>query len=212
MITKHLILNVLTKISARPQATHLLTAIFLFMNIAAINSTFAATDTYKIDTKGAHASIKFKIKHLGYSWLYGRFDTFDGTLMLDEKAPENSTIEVTINTSSINSNHAERDKHLKGSDFLDVKKYPNATFKSTSVSKSGDNTGTIKGELTLHGVTKTIEIPVTHIGGGSDPWGGYRQGFSGSTTLTLKDYGIDFNLGPASTQVELILDIEAIKQ
>ena len=67
-------------------------------------------------------------------------------------------------------------------------------------------------ELTLHGITKTIEIPVTHIGGGNDPCGGYRHGFSGSATLTLKDYGIDYNLGPASTQVELILDIEAIKQ
>lgn len=190
----------------------LLTAIFLFINIAAISNTYAATDTYKIDTKGAHASIKFKIKHLGYSWLYGRFDTFDGTLMLDEKAPENAKIEVSIDTSSINSNHAERDKHLKGTDFLDVKKYPSASFKSTSVSISGDNTGVLKGNLTLHGVTKSIEIPVTHIGGGNDPWGGYRHGFSGSTTLTLKDYGIDFNLGPASTQVELILDIETIKQ
>ena len=189
-----------------------LTAALLFVCVTATSSTFAATDTYKIDTKGAHASIKFKIKHLGYSWLYGRFDTFDGTLMLDEKAPENSKIEVSIDTASINSNHAERDKHLKGTDFLNVKKYPKSTFKSTSVSVSGDNTGTIKGNLTLHGVTKAIEIPVTHIGGGNDPWGGYRHGFSGSTTLTLKDYGIDFNLGPASTQVELILDIEAIKQ
>lgn len=189
-----------------------LIAIFLFTSVVTTSTTFAGADTYKIDTKGAHASIKFKIKHLGYSWLYGRFDTFDGTLMLDEKKPENSTIEVTIDTASINSNHAERDKHLKSPDFLNVTKYPNATFKSTSVSQSGDTTGMIKGELTLHGVTKTIEIPVTHIGGGKDPWGGYRHGFSGSTTLTLKDYGIDFNLGPASTQVELMLDIEAIKQ
>ena len=189
-----------------------LTATLLFASVMTTSNTFAATDTYKIDTKGAHASIKFKIKHLGYSWLYGRFDKFDGTLMLDEKAPENSTIEVSIDTSSVNSNHAERDKHLKSPDFLNVKKYPDATFKSTSVNITGDNTGVLKGNLTLHGVTKTIEIPVTHIGGGSDPWGGYRHGFSGSTTLTLKDYGIDFNLGPASTQVELILDIEAIKQ
>ena len=199
-------------IKSRLTHIHFLTAIFLFISATTTSSVFAATDTYKIDTEGAHASIKFKIKHLGYSWLYGRFDTFDGTLMLDEKAPKNSSIEVSIDTSSINSNHAERDKHLKGSDFLNVKKYPNATFKSTSVSISGDNTGVLKGNLTLHGVTKAIEIPVTHIGGGKDPWGGYRHGFSGSTTLTLKDYGIDFNLGPASTQVELILDIEAIKQ
>ncbi|MBV1920172.1 MAG: YceI family protein, partial [Pseudomonadales bacterium] len=94
----------------------------LFVCVTTTSTTFAATDTYKIDTKGAHASIKFKIKHLGYSWLYGRFDTFDGTLMLDEKAPGNSKIEVSIDTASVNSNHAERDKHLKSPDFLNVKK------------------------------------------------------------------------------------------
>ena len=177
-----------------------------------LSSAIAHADTYKIDTGGAHAFIQFKIKHLGYSWLYGRFDKFEGNLEFDEKAPEKSRIEVTIDTTSINSNHAERDKHLRGDDFLDVKKYPTAVFKSTSVSVSGDNTGLLKGNLTLHGVTKAIEIPIAHVGGGKDPWGGYRHGFTGSTTLTLKDYGIDFNLGPASTEVELMLDIEAIKQ
>lgn len=184
----------------------------LLLATLAFASSLAKADTYKIDTEGAHAFIQFKIKHLGYSWLYGRFDKFEGTLELDEKQPENAQIQVTIDTSSINSNHAERDKHLKGDDFLNVSKYPTATFKSTKVTTTGDKTGILTGELTLHGVTKTIEFPIEYVGGGKDPWGGYRHGFTGTTTLTLKDYGMDYNLGPASTQVELLLDIEAIKQ
>lgn len=195
----------------KPLSISKIVAPFLLACLLASNTLHAA-DKYIIDTKGAHAFIQFKIKHLGYSWLYGRFDKFDGTLMLDEKNPENSSIKVTIDTASINSNHAERDKHLRGEDFLHVEKYPKAKFVSTSVTKTGDNTGLLKGNLTLHGVTKEIEIPIAHVGGGKDPWGGYRHGFTGSTTLTLKDFGIDYNLGPASTEVELLLDIEAIKQ
>lgn len=184
-----------------------LTAIALLLQ----SNAFAA-DIYKIDTQGAHAFIQFKIKHLGYSWLYGRFDKFEGVLMLDESAPEKSSIHVTVDTSSLNTNHAERDKHLRSEDFLDVKKYPTAKFVSTSVKKMENNTGLLTGNLTLHGVTKPVEIPIAHVGGGADPWGGFRHGFTGSTTIKLKDFGINYNLGPASTEVELMLDIEAIKQ
>ncbi|MDX1694901.1 MAG: YceI family protein [Ketobacteraceae bacterium] len=186
--------------------------LMVLLAVTGMQQAVAAPEKYIIDTKDAHAFIHFKIQHLGYSWLYGRFDKFDGVLMLDEKNPENSSIKVTVDTASINSNHAERDKHLRGEDFLDVKKYPTAEFVSTSVKKTGEKTGLMKGKLTLHGVTREIEIPIKHVGGGKDPWGGYRHGFTGSTTLKLKDYGIDYDLGPASTEVQLMLDIETIKQ
>ncbi len=171
-----------------------------------------AMDTYKIDTEGAHAFVQFRIRHLGYSWLYGRFDKFDGTLLYDAAAPEKSKITVTVDVASINSNHAKRDKHLRGEDFLDVKKFPTAKFESTSVQIIDSKNALLKGQLTLHGVTREISIPVSHVGGGDDPWGGFRQGFSGSTTLRLKDFDIDYDLGPASTEVELLLDIETIRQ
>ncbi|WP_323845435.1 YceI family protein [Microbulbifer magnicolonia] len=183
-------------------------AVFLF---AALLGATAQAAEYKIDTKGAHAFIQFRIKHLGYSWLYGRFDDFDGSFFYDDKAPEKSTVNVNIDVTSLNSNHAERDKHLRSPDFLDTAKFPSASFKSTGFEPLGDGKAKLSGELTLRGVTKPITIDVTNIGGGKDPWGGYRQGFSGTTEFELKDFGIDYNLGPASQKIEMILDIEGVK-
>lgn len=168
--------------------------------------------SYVIDTKGAHAFINFKIQHLGYSWLTGRFNTFEGSFDYDAKAPEKSRIEVTIKTNSIDSNHAERDKHLKGKDFLNVGKYPTAKFVSTKYTAKDAETGTLTGKFTLHGVTKTINIDVQKIGEGADPWGGYRVGFEGTTRIKLADYGITYNLGPKSTHVDLELLIEGIRK
>jgi len=175
-------------------------------------STAVMADDYIIDTKGAHASIKFRVQHLGYSWLYGRFNDFSGKFSYDEKQPEKASVEVTINTSSVDSNHAERDKHLRSDDFLNVAKYPEAKFVSTGYSQGKDGNGVLKGNLTLHGVTKPLEIAVEFIGAGDDPWGGYRRGFEGKTSFTMADFGIMKNLGPKSKDVELILSVEGIKQ
>lgn len=167
---------------------------------------------YVIDTKGAHASVQFKIKHLGYSWLTGRFNTFDGKFSYDPKAPEQSSIAVNIDTASIDSNHAKRDKHLRSKDFLDVSKFPASTFKSTKFEFKNESEATVTGDFTLHGVTKSISFPVTKVGEGKDPWGGYRVGFEGKTVLKLADYGITYNLGPASTHVEINLFVEGVQQ
>ncbi|MDQ8698428.1 YceI family protein [Hyphomicrobium sp. LHD-15] len=172
----------------------------------------ASAADYAIDTKGAHASINFRIQHLGFSWLAGRFDQFSGTFSYDDKAPDASKVNVEIDTNSVNSNHAERDKHLRGADFLDVTKFPKATFVSKSVTPAGDGKATITGDLTLRGVTKEVKIDAAYVGGGADPWGGTRVGFTGTTKITLADYGINFNLGPASKEVELALEVEGVKQ
>lgn len=167
---------------------------------------------YRIDRDGAHAFVQFRIKHLGYSWLYGRFNDFDGSFSYDPAAPDKASVNVTIDMASIDSNHAERDKHLRGSDFFDVKKYPTATFVSKSFTPQGDDAGVLLGTLTLKGISKDVSINVERVGGGPDPWGGVRQGFSGRTELVLKDFGIDFDLGPMSTTAEIMLDIEGIKR
>lgn len=189
--------------------TFITTTLLLAMSV--LVSPAQAAD-YDIDTKGAHAFIQFKIKHLGYSWLIGRFNKFSGQFSYDEKKTNKSKIEVIIDTRSIDSNHAERDKHLRSKDFLEVKKFPTAKFVSTSFKEQGKGKVILKGKLTLHGVTKPITIKLEHIGHGKDPWGGYRRGFAGSTTLTLKDYDIKMDLGPASRQVEMFLSIEGIRR
>jgi polyisoprenoid-binding protein YceI len=180
--------------------------------LGSLFSVSAQADDYEIDTKGAHAFVQFKIQHLGYSWLLGRFNTFEGDFSYDKAAPEKSEIEIVIETASIDSNHAERDKHLKGADFLNVDEFPQAVFKSTGFDVKDDDNAIVTGTFMLHGVKKTISFPVEKIGEGKDPWGGYRAGFAGKTRLKLSDYGISYNLGPASTHVELELHIEGIRK
>lgn len=175
-------------------------------------STQALADKYIIDTKGAHAFIQFRIQHLGFSWLTGRFNTFSGSFEYDEKNSANASVVVEIDTASVDSNHAERDKHLRDDDFLDVEKYPTAKFVSTSFEEMGDGTAVLEGNLTLHGVTKPVTIDVEHVGHGEDPWGGYRRGFEGRTRIALADFGINYNLGPKSKELELMLSVEGVRQ
>jgi polyisoprenoid-binding protein YceI len=179
---------------------------------ALLSAGQAMAADYVIDKEGQHAFVNFKISHLGYSWLYGTFKDFDGSFSFDAANPEASKVNVTLNTASVDSNHAERDKHLRSADFLNVSKHPTATFESTSVKSTGEGTADITGNLSLNGVTKPVVIAAEFIGEGTDPWGGYRAGFSGSTTLKLKDFGITKDLGPASETVELILSVEGIRK
>ncbi|GGH93795.1 YceI family protein [Pseudomonas fluvialis] len=179
---------------------------------AALFAGQALAADYAIDKPGQHAFINFKISHLGYSWLYGTFKDFDGSFSFDAANPEASKVNVTINTASLDSNHAERDKHLRSADFLNVDKHPQASFVSTAVKSTGEGTADITGDLTLNGVTKPVVIQARLLGEGQDPWGGYRAGFEGSTRIALKDFGITKDLGPASQEVELILSVEGIRQ
>ncbi|MBA4245065.1 MAG: hypothetical protein C0452_14195 [Pseudomonas sp.] len=183
----------------------------LVLGSALIGGQAMAAD-YAIDKQGQHAFVNFKISHLGYSWLYGTFKDFDGKFSFDAANPEASKVSVTLNTASVDTNHAERDKHIRSADFLNVAKHGTATFESTSVKSTGEGTADITGDLTLNGVTKPVVIAAKFIGEGKDPWGGYRAGFEGTTTLKLKDFDITKDLGPASETVELILSIEGIRQ
>lgn len=173
-----------------------------------------AAENYKIDTKGQHAFIQFKVKHLGYSWLLGNFNSFSGNFTYDAADPSKNTASVTIDMNSVFTNHAKRDKHLRSPEFFDVAEYPTATFVSTGYTDKGHGNGILKGKLTLRGVTKNIAIDVHQIGTGPDPWGGYRRGFEGTTTLHLSDYHMPFapKLGPVSENVDLYLSIEGVRQ
>lgn len=183
----------------------------LLLLLCCFAQTVAASD-YVIDTRGGHAFIQFRISHLGFSWLSGRFNRFSGHFSYDENDPSAAKVEVVVDTASIDSNHAERDKHLRGEDFLHVADYPEARFVSTSYREDEGGKARLVGNLTLRGVTRSIQIDVERIGAGTDPWGGYRRGFSGRTRIVLDDFGITKYLGSAARSVELTLGIEGIRE
>ncbi|MCL1120184.1 YceI family protein [Shewanella seohaensis] len=172
----------------------------------------ASAADYVIDREGAHASITFKVSHLGYSYVVGRFNDFSGDFSYDAKNPTAAKVNVKVNTLSVDSNHAERDKHIRSDDFLNTAKFAEATFVSTSVEDKGNGDMVITGNFTLNGVTKPLAIQAHAVGEGQDPWGGYRAGFTGTTTFAMKDYGIKMDLGPASANVELDLVVEGVRK
>lgn len=166
---------------------------------------------YDIDIKGMHAFIQFRIYHLGYSVMVGRFNDFGGSFYWDRNNPSAASINVEIRTASIDTNHAERDKHLREEDFLNVDKYPKATFKGTKY--HGDASGgRMDGILTLHGVSKPIALDVKVIAEGDDPWGGYRAGFEARTSIRRADFGMTYDLGPMSETMDFDLFIEGVRK
>ena len=176
----------------------------------AFSAQAAQAAGYKIDP--SHSFVQFKISHLGYSWMIGTFEEVSGSFTFDPDAgPEGQTVSVEIGTASVDTNHAERDKHLRSAEFLNADEFPTATFVSTGYEGDAEG-GTMTGDLTLHGVTKPIAIAVKKVGAGKDPWGGYRAGFEGTVTLTRKDYGVGYNLGPASESMDLFLFVEGVHQ
>ncbi|GFM87379.1 UPF0312 protein [Pseudomonas cichorii] len=183
----------------------------LALGTALLSAGQAMAADYVIDKEGQHAFIDFKISHLGYSFIHGTFKDWDGTFSFDAAKPEASKIAVELKTASLFTNHAERDKHILSKDFLDAGKYPEAKFVSTSVKSTGAKTADVTGDLTLHGVTKPIVIKATFNGEGKDPWGGYRAGFNGTSTLNLNDFGIK-GPGPTSQTLDLDITLEGVQK
>ncbi len=190
------------------------TASAAILGAALMASGIAGAIDYVIDTKGMHAFIEFKIKHLGYSWLLGRFNRFEGAFSYDAKRPQTNKVKISIEMSSLDSNHAERDKHLRSKRFFDVGKYPKAGFVSTSWEQQENGKAILKGKLTLRGITREISIDVSDVGNGPDPWGGYRRGFEGNTVLHLSDWHMKEAkiLGDAAEDIHVYLSIEGIRE
>lgn len=188
-----------------------LTAFVLTVALAAPGLAQAA-EKYLIDTEKQHAFIQFRIQHLGFSWMYGRFNDFEGTFTYDESDSAKNRVTVNIDPASVDTNHAERDKHLRSEDFLHVDKYPRARFVGKKWEPTGEGTAKLTGDLTLRGVTREITLDVEQVGAGPDPWGGFRRGFLAKTELTLADFGIDYDLGPSAKTMELTLSAEGIRQ
>ena len=172
--------------------------------------------TYQIDP--AHSAAHFSVRHMMISNVRGEFTKVSGTVKLDADNPQNSSVEALIDTASINTNEPQRDAHLKSADFFDVEKYPEIAFRSKAV-KAEDGELKVKGDLTIHGVTRevtlTVEGPTPEA---KDPWGNQRSGATATTKINRKDFGLGWNVALEAggvlvgEDIKISIDLEALRQ
>jgi polyisoprenoid-binding protein YceI len=169
----------------------------------------------KWDFDFTHSNVDFSVRHLLVSKVRGRFNKWNGTLLIDEANLGASSVEVQIDASSVDTSEPKRDEHLRSADFFDVEKYPHLTFKSTGVERNGDDRLRVAGDLTIHGVTRPVVLDVERGGSVRDPWGLERTGFTITTTIDRKDFGVTFNQAldhgglALGEKVSISIDIEA---
>ena len=179
-------------------------------------TTQSAVSTWTIDP--AHSVVELAVKHMMFSTVKGQFPNVAGTITLDESNLANSSVSAQIDAASITTGEANRDAHLRSGDFLDVENFPSITFESTGVVPRGSNSFVIVGNLTLHGVTQEVTLEAELAGKGTDPWGGQRAGFTASTSISRKEFGLTWNQGLeargvlVSDQVKISLEIQATQQ
>jgi polyisoprenoid-binding protein YceI len=173
--------------------------------LIATSTVAAQADVYTID-KG-HSEVSFQVRHL-VTQVRGGFNDYEGTINLDPANLEKSSVDFRIKAASIDTNLPDRDKHLKGEDFFFVEKYPDITFKSKSIKKTGKDAYNVAGTLTMRGVAKEVTLPVTFLGTVKDPWGNEKAGFATDLTLNRKDYGINWNAALDNGGVVLSDDVK----
>jgi len=173
--------------------------------------------TWQIDP--VHSTAQFKVKHLMISNVKGEFTSIKGTLQLDSSDVTKSSLEVAIDANSINTREPQRDTHLKSADFIDVEKFPNITFTSSSVTKKASGEFVVEGGLSIHGVTRKVTLNVEAPSAPQkDPWGGTRIGIEASTKINRKDFGLNWNAAleaggfMVGDEVSITLDVEFVKQ
>lgn len=174
-----------------PGASALLAVLAAVLAPALMSEPAAAVEIYEIDA--VHSAVNFKVRHL-FSHTSGRFAQFGGTLWYDEAEPQSSRIEITIQAASIDTGNEQRDNHLRNTDFLDVEKHPQITFRSTKLERQGESGRyRVTGDFTLRGVTKPVTVDVELLGFGETPGFGKRGGFSAQTTLDRQAFGVTWN-------------------
>jgi polyisoprenoid-binding protein YceI len=192
------------------RVTAILFAALVFLAHGSFSVVSAQTSTWQIDP--AHANAQFSVKHLGISKVQGEFTNVTGTVQLDEKDATKSVVNATIDTTTVFTRNDSRDKDLKDN-FFEITKFPTMTFVSKSFARSADGALQMTGDLTLHGVTKsvtfTVDGPSEAI---KDPWGNQRRGASATATIHRADFGITKYPGMIGDDVTITLDIEFIKK
>jgi len=185
--------------------------------LLAVAPTAALATTWEIDS--AHSSAEFSVRHLMVSNVKGHFGKVNGTVNVDDKDITKSTVEATIDAKTIDTREPKRDEHLRSPDFFDTAKFPTITFKSTSVKKAGKDKLKVAGDLTMHGVTKSVVLDVTGPAKeAKDPWGNVKSGVSATTKISRKDYGLLWNKAletggvTVGDEVAISLELELMKK
>ncbi|HEX9221224.1 MAG TPA: YceI family protein [Gemmatimonadaceae bacterium] len=170
--------------------------------------------TWKLDP--AHTIVEFSAKHLMITTVKGRIADIEGTIYADENDPKNSSVDVTLNATSLDTRTEQRDNHLRSADFLDVEKFPVIKFRSTRI--EGDKEEfKLMGDLTIRDVTRPITLNVTFEGQTKDPWGGERIGFSATGKIDRREFGLTWNQlletgGVAvGNEIKIVVEVEAVK-
>ena len=166
----------------------------------------------------AHSHVNFIARHMMISKVRGTFEQFSGTVNFDETTPANTTVDITIDITSINTRDEQRDGHLRSPDFFDAENHPQMTFKSTQVDIIDDETARLTGDLTIRGVTKSVTLDVEYAGQAQSPWGTVSAGFFASTTVNRKDWGLNWNQALETggvlvgEKIKIEIDLELMKQ
>jgi polyisoprenoid-binding protein YceI len=182
-------------------------------------STASMAQPVSYDLDPAHSSASFKVRHLMISNVKGEFTRLSGSVVFDAANPANSSLDITIDATSINTREPQRDEHLKSADFLDVAKFPTITFKSRDVIPAGKDSFEVTGDLTIHGVTQEVALAVDSVTPeAKDPWGNVRRGASASVTIQRGDYGLGWNSVleaggvMVGEDVHITIDVEMVRK
>ncbi len=187
--------------------------VVVFSTFFLSSPTWAATYSVDLD----HSTVSFKIKHI-LSKTQGQFNKFEGTIQYEAGKPETWGASGVIQSASIDTNVEGRDKHLRGSDFFDVEKFPTIEFRTTGVKEATETGAKVEGMLKMHGIEKPIVLDVIIAGVADDPWGNTRAAFTATTKINRKDFGMVYNqvldkgglmLGE---EIEINLEVEGIEK
>lgn len=180
------------------------------MALAFPGKSYAAAEKFNFDT--VHSQVIFFVDHLGFSISEGEFLDWEGHIMYDQENPAASSVEVVIDTNSIDMDDEAWNDHLKNADFFNVEKYPTMTFKSTGIEVTGEDTANITGDLTILETTKPVVLAVTHRKTGPSPRGdGIKAGFSATTTIKRSEWGMTYGLPMVGDDIEIRIEVEADK-
>jgi len=173
--------------------------------------------TYQIDT--SHSVAQFKVRHMMIANVKGEFEKVSGTVSFDPANPSAASVEAVIDVSTISTRDEQRDKDLRSGNFFDVEKFPTITFKSSKVTASGGNSFSVVGDLSMHGVSRSVTLDVEELTDeAKDPWGNMRRGATAKTKISRKDFGMEFNVALdtggilVGDAIDITLDVELIRQ